>query len=404
MNNKLKESLDFVDVFFISLGSIVGAGVYSLIYLVTAYGGKYTWLSFIIGGIISLFTALSYSDLSAHFDTTASDYDYITVGLTPKLKYILAIILIGIGIMVCSTLSFAFSNIVKKNFKKLNYNIILILTIMIPTIINIYGVKTTSNINMGISIIGITTLIILITLCCNKKGLSLVDQKGGDSFDYKGILYGGFMSVFAYSGFEVIPKLADETKNSKKNIPIAIISSLLLTIIIYTLVSMSINNILGVKKVINTVNPITDAYSVFFGKKFNNIINIITLLSIFNTISVTILFTSRQLFGLSIRDVIPKVFSKIHKTTYTPRISILFVSMASLLVCLYSNIEKTSHISNTLLFILFILINLSAINLAYNGKIATTGLIFKSKRKVGNIPIYSVLGFISSIIVLSFIK
>ena len=38
----LKESLGFIDVFFISLGYIVGAGIYSLIYLTTQYAGKYT--------------------------------------------------------------------------------------------------------------------------------------------------------------------------------------------------------------------------------------------------------------------------------------------------------------------------------------------------------------------------
>ena len=89
MSNKinLKESLGFIDVFFISLGYIIGAGIYSLIYLTTRYSGKYTWLSFIIGGFISLMTALSYRDLSEHFDTNASDYDYITQGLSMKLKY-----------------------------------------------------------------------------------------------------------------------------------------------------------------------------------------------------------------------------------------------------------------------------------------------------------------------------
>ena len=86
MTSNLKEVLDFKDVFFISLGYIVGAGIYSLLYITTSYSKSYTWLSFIIGGIISLMTAFSYRDLSEYFDTNASDYDYITRGISHKLK------------------------------------------------------------------------------------------------------------------------------------------------------------------------------------------------------------------------------------------------------------------------------------------------------------------------------
>jgi len=415
MYSKLKETLGFTDVFFISLGYIIGAGIYSLIYLVTTYGRTYTWLSFIIGGIISLFTALSYSDLSTHFDTTASDYDYITQGLTSKFKFSTSSLLVGIGIITCSTLCLAFTNIVQRIFKNINYNIILLLVIIIPTLINIYDVKTTSNINMGISITETSTLVILILLCFSQflkqpssPGISTILKQSGGSlwnisdFNLKGIFHGGFMSVFAYSGFETIPKLADETKNSKKNIPLAMISSLVITMIIYTLVSISINYILGVDNVIKTVNPITGAFDKILGAKSKGVVNAITLLSIFNTILLTVLFTSRQLYGVAERQIYPKIFTKINSKTQTPIYAIIFVSLATLLVCLIKNIKITSHISNILLFVLFTAINLSAISLAFQGKMATHGIDFNGKngkKKKGNIPIYSVLGLLSSLIV-----
>lgn len=210
------------------------------------------------------------------------------------------------------------------------------------------------------------------------------------------------MSVFAYSGFETIPKLADETKNSKKNIPLAMVSSLLITLVIYTLVSISINYILGVERVVKTVNPITDAFDILLGTKSNNLINAITLLSIFNTILLTVLFTSRQLYGIAERKVYPKIFTTINSKTQTPIYSILFVSILALLLCLIKNINITSHLCNILLFVLFTVINLSAINLAFQGKMATHGIYFNGengKKKKGNIPIYSVLGLVSSLIV-----
>ena len=50
-STKLKNALSFIDIFFVGLGYIVGAGIYSLLSYATKYGGNFTWLSFIIGGI-----------------------------------------------------------------------------------------------------------------------------------------------------------------------------------------------------------------------------------------------------------------------------------------------------------------------------------------------------------------
>ena len=162
---KLKESLKFFDVFFVSLGYIIGAGIYSLIYLITSYGKQFTWLSFILGGFISLLTALSYSDLSEHFDSNASEYDYITKGLTKdKFKFIIAILLVGLGIFTLSTLALAFTNISKKIFNRIPYKLILFMILFVTTIINVYDLKLTTNINMGISITETAVLIVLVLL------------------------------------------------------------------------------------------------------------------------------------------------------------------------------------------------------------------------------------------------
>ena len=52
MESKMKKVLTFFDIFLIGLGYIIGAGMYSLIYLTTKYGREFTWLSFIVGGLI----------------------------------------------------------------------------------------------------------------------------------------------------------------------------------------------------------------------------------------------------------------------------------------------------------------------------------------------------------------
>ena len=92
---KLEKVLTFWDVFWAGLGYIVGAGIYSLLNITTKYGGNYTWVSFIIGGFISLMTGLSYADLSQKYDSNAAEYDYITKTISDKAKYITGFILLA---------------------------------------------------------------------------------------------------------------------------------------------------------------------------------------------------------------------------------------------------------------------------------------------------------------------
>tara|TARA_B110001469_G_C9635693_1_gene318734 strand:- start:706 stop:1938 length:1233 start_codon:yes stop_codon:yes gene_type:complete len=396
----MEKKLKLYDIYFIGLGYIVGAGIYSLLYLVTKHGKNYTWLSFLIGGIISMFTALSYSDLSNHFDSSSSEYDYITIGLTNnRFKKIIAYGLISIGILMLVTLCLAFSNILKKIFKHVSYNLIVGCIILIPTIINIYNVKTTSNINIGISILETGTLILLILLCFfgnyDNKITKFKNITKTKSISWDGVIYGAFISIFAYAGFETIPKLADDTLESKKTISKGIIYSLISVIVLYIGVSLSVNKLLGYHNAGNTINPITYAYNILLGSKSTKVINVITLFSIFNTILLSILFSSRQIYGIAKKNVLPTIFKTINKSTNTPIYCILVVSVIAYLLCLFTNINVSTRLSNTILLILFILINLASIVLAYKGKISVNGFSFsKNKNKnPGNISYYSIIGF-----------
>lgn len=393
MTSNLKEVLNFKDVFFISLGYIVGAGIYSLLYITTSYSKSYTWLSFIIGGIISLMTAFSYRDLSEYFDTNASDYDYITRGISHKLKYPISYLLILLGIITTTVLTIAFTNIFKETFNiKLPYFVILIISLTIPTLINIYDVKATSNVNMGISITETSVLILLIIFSFYKKKLTsniIPDLSISKIYDkIPKIIHGAFLTVFAYSGFETIPKLAKETRNSSKNIPKAIIWSLTFTIILYTLVSLSVNNLLGVENVSKTKNPISLAYKVLLGNISKPFIDTITLFSIFNTIMLTILFSSRQLQALSEKKIFPEMLTDINKITKTPIKAIITIVILVIAFCILTNINTSSHIVNLLLFLLFVLINIS--NIILNKKQVI-------KRKT---PYYSYFGLVSTLCIL----
>ena len=124
-----------------------------------------------------------------------------------------------------------------------------------------------------------------------------LNQINGD-FNYNGVIQGGFITIFTYYGFQSISRLPEETKDSKNNIPKAIIASLTVSIVMYILTSIGVNSILGTENVKKTVSALADSYKKVLGNTSYNVVNVIGLFSIFNTVMLTILFTSRLLYGM----------------------------------------------------------------------------------------------------------
>ena len=77
-NNKLKlaRRLDFSDMFFTGISYMIGAGIFTLMPFIIKYGGKNAWLAFIIGGIISILTGLSFAKLH-QYPVNDAEYSWI---------------------------------------------------------------------------------------------------------------------------------------------------------------------------------------------------------------------------------------------------------------------------------------------------------------------------------------
>ncbi len=73
----LKRSMNLLTLTFYGLGTIIGAGIYVLIEEVAGVAGNYMPLSFLLAGVIALFTALSYAELASRFPVSAGEAVYV---------------------------------------------------------------------------------------------------------------------------------------------------------------------------------------------------------------------------------------------------------------------------------------------------------------------------------------
>tara|TARA_Y100000389_G_scaffold204291_1_gene256095 strand:+ start:860 stop:2155 length:1296 start_codon:yes stop_codon:yes gene_type:complete len=378
MKVSFEKVLNFVDVYFISLGLMIGAGIYSLLNIVTKYSGKYAWFSFLIGGFISLMTAFSYYDLSKIYNSNASEYEYFTDILSDKFKYGYIFLLVMFSLLTASVLLIVFSNIlifaIGKELLSNNSSIQFIIQLIVisaAVLLNIIDIKLVSDLNFYITCLE-TGFLLLLIVCAfywnvfifskkKKKVNSIQLENNNNSLSLQGIMYGAFLSILAFTGFEAIPKLTEETLDSENTIPNAIKYSVITVVIIYSLVSISVNSVLGISKVVKYQNPISNFFEYLFGKQFLYILNLVSLISIFDTILLNNTFVSRTIQSISAKGDLIDALKEIDDKYKTPINAIIFSGIVVLLLSSTTNVELNLYVTNILTFIIFILVNICCI-------------------------------------------
>lgn len=365
MKNDYNKVLGFKDIYLFSLGNILGAGIFVLMSKSTGMSGSWTWLSFLIAGILNLFSGWSFYYLSKSYlnkeKTNNIEYESVLEALGDKMATFVSFLTIITTILVSTTILSGSADYLSKiiNLKPNNLKIIIIGIITLFNCCNIKHTRLLNNIT-GAYELSILIIIIIIGLLFTGDSNRLKDLYDTDKFSGKGVAMATYLTMFTYLGYESSLKFSRETKNAEKNIPKAILYSIVTSIIVYILVFISSYKILGVKGLSNSTAPIADVIGKITGNKY--LLSIVALLSgiaITNGIMITNSSGSRLLQDLGERFNIPLVKS-INKDTHTPIYATLIIASLVLLGSINMNITRSAILSNFTAFIILAFINYSA--------------------------------------------
>ena len=375
MDTKLARKLGFFDIYLFSLGYIIGAGLFILINKTVKYSKEYTWLAFLFAGLISILNVITYIEFSSVFQKNSGEYDYISSTLGNNMGLFVAILVIFIYILTNTTTALSFGEYIN-SITGYNKTAISALCIIIFSIINIIGIKMSSNVNIFITFLEISAILGIIVfgflyILKNKTYINSSNLHGVNkttNFNLSNISYATFIAMFAYGGFETTVKLIEEAKNPEKDIPMALGASILSAIILYTLVTFVITRIYNFKNINSSYTPLADIAKMLFGSSMYYIYIAIGSISILSSILISILGGSRLLHGISDKYDFLKFLNPVDKNTNTPIISIVFISLLSILLLAINNVENAVAYTSYLFFIVLTLLNISLILLHYDEK------------------------------------
>ena len=394
-SSRLKRTLSLFEVTCSGTGIILGAGIYALIGVASAYSGNSLWLAFVFAAVMAILTGLSHAELSSFYKSDSSEYEYTRNAFNRKIAFFLGMFVILSGILAVATVSIGFSNYLNA-LVGVPVLISAICLIILLSLVNIRGIRLSTEIMIVatfLEIVGIITIIILGIKDWGRVNLLSLD------FGMHGVLQATALIFFAYLGFESIVKLEEETKNPQKTIPRALILSILIASVLYILTSISAISIMGYEKLSVSNAPLAEAASLSLGKVAFIIIAVIALFSTLSTVLGSMVATSRITYGLAKERALPEKMAEISKRTNTPIKAIIITSLIALAFLFFRRIDVIANLTNISTFITFAFVNLSLMILRFRvdpGK-------FKFRVKflsIGRFSVMALLGFLTSLLML----
>ena len=189
----------------------------------------------------------------------------------------------------------------------------------------------------------------------------VVDYKGDSHFGFQGVLTAATIVFFAYIGFDAVSTQAGEAKNPKKDIPFAIIASLIICTLLYILVSLVLTGMVRYDE-LDMRAPVASAFSGVGLTWAVYIIVIAATAGLMSVMLVMMLGQTRVFLGMAKDGLLPKnVFARIHPKFKTPARSTYIVGLIISIVAAVTPIDKVSEMCSMGTLLAFSMISLAVV-------------------------------------------
>jgi len=396
---KLRKDLSFFYVLLSGIGVILGAGIYAVIGKGAAVAGNSLWLSFVIGAVIASFTGLSYAELSSAFSRDAAEYNYAKQAFRRKgLAFLAGLSIILAGLMSSSTVALGFAGYLYQ-LAGLPVMLGAAALIIILSLINFFGIRNSARFNAVGSLVEFSGLFIIILL-----GIGYIGRPGIDYLQspagFAGTMSAVTLVFFAFIGFEDIVNLSEETRNSRKVMPLVLIVSLAVCTLLYVLVALTAVSVLSPQQLADSHAPLADVAAARLGPVAFPLLALIALFATGNTALLMLIATSRVVYAIARDGSLPRALSRVHPKRRTPHVSIALLAILGLAAVLLNNLKSAAELTDVSIFVAYLMVNLSVIKLRFSRPGLKRG--FRIPLSIGRLPVLPTLGALSCLAMLSF--
>lgn len=258
MNNYKKNSLTLTGSVSLGTGVMIGAGIFALLGQVASLAGEFFPYAFLVGAIISGFSAYAYIKMSNAYPSAGGIAMYLKkaygAGTVTAAGALLMAFSMVIGeSLVARTFGTYTLQLFEVETNSIWIPILGVLLLVVAFIINVSGNKVIGRSSLIMAIIKIGGLAIFAIGGLWAAGFSIVDALPTavtGEYSFASFIAALAFTILAYKGFTTITNSGGEIVNPNKNVGRAIMISLLICTVVYLLVSLAVSANLSIPEII----------------------------------------------------------------------------------------------------------------------------------------------------------
>ena len=360
----LRRKLGISLVTLYGLGTTIGAGIYVLVGEVAGVAGLYAPLAFIIASVLAGFSALSFAEFSVRYPVSAGEAAYVSAGLSQRYLGLI------VGLLVIASGAVSSGAIVNGFVGYLNIFIDVPREVAIVGVAILLGAIASWGILQSVIFASIITaieigglvLIVVVGLPTSLEHFpEVVSQLPTFSSNLLvTIMLGATLAFYAFIGFEDMINVAEEVKDVSRTMPRAIILTLIITTLLYFLISVIAVTSLPLDTLTGSEAPLADIYEQNTGNK-PYLISLIGIFAVLNGALIQIIMAARIIYGLSQQGRLPDQLGQVHPKTQTPVNATLVVTLIVLVLALALPLLLLAQYTSAITLTVFCLVNISLI-------------------------------------------
>jgi APA family basic amino acid/polyamine antiporter len=358
--NVLKRSLSLLDATAISVGSIIGGGIFVVTGIVAGLAGSALVVSMVLAAAIAFFTALSYAELAAWQPVEGSVYEYARQVISPFSGFLAGWMWMVANTFTGAAVSLGFAYYLTASFPDLPSNIVAAVLCLAFTALNFFGARESARLNT--IIVAAKLLILGFFVVFGALNANPANFAPFEPFS-AGVFYGAYFIFFAYTGFGRVAVVAEEVKDAQRNVPKAVLLALAISTIVYVLVGIVAVGLVGSATLAGSNSPLARAISVTGSPLAVQLVTFGGLLATASVLLTAILGVSRMAYSMARRRDVPQALAKLHGKFRTPYYSILAVGILMAVLVLFFDLTGVVAVSTFGALFYYALTNAAALKL-----------------------------------------
>ena len=381
----LSREMNLFTVTMIGVGGMIGAGIFVLTGIAAGEAGAAVILVFLLNGLVTSLTAMSYAELGSVLPGAGGGYIFIKEAMGGTAGFLAGWMSWFAQAVAGSLYGLAFGRFAAELIELTafpNFGLtvdqlsLAFMTIIIITFIfiNSWGASETAAAGNILTLTKIAILGVLVAFgLAAIAGTDLSQAEiSTDFFSHGviGVLSAMGLTFIAFEGYEIIAQSGEEVINPKRNIPIAIFVSIAIAVVIYILVAfvamgattapagITVSAYLGEQGEVAIIEVASQVFPFGIGAL---VLLIAGLASTTSALNATTYAASRVSFAMGRESNLPSLFAKVHPRRHTPYWAVVFTGILMIAMAWTLPIADIAAAASIMFLLLFMQVNLAVL-------------------------------------------